>query len=109
MDQRPPESGRTPAPQGGQPRPSCGGRFRWDERLHRKSDFKRVFKEGRRVGGSGLMLWVCRREDEESGKKPRLGLAIPKAYGNAVARNRLKRLIREAFRLNKAQLPSGVD
>jgi ribonuclease P protein component len=84
-------------------------RFRWDERLHRKSDFKRVFKEGRRVSGSGLTLWVCRRGDEESGEKARLGLAIPKAYGNAVARNRLKRLIREAFRLNKAHLLPGVD
>ena len=39
----------------------------------------------------------------------RLGLAIPKAYGNAVARNRIKRLIREVFRLNKAKLPPGVD
>src|ERR1700730_18514432 len=84
-------------------------RFRWDERLHLKSDFKRVFKEGRRVGGSGLTLWICRRGDEEAAGKARLGLAIPKAYGNAVARNRLKRLIREAFRLNKSQLPPDVD
>jgi ribonuclease P protein component len=52
-------------------------------------------------------MWVFR--GEQSKRKPRLGLAIPKAYGNAVARNRLKRLIREAFRLNKTKLPPGVD
>jgi len=84
-------------------------RFRWDERLHRKSDFTRVFKEGHRVGASGLTMWSYRSLDEEAGRKPRLGLAIPKAYGNAVARNRLKRLIRETFRINKAKLPPGVD
>ena len=54
-------------------------------------------------------MWVCQCEGEEAKQKPRLGLAIPKAYGNAVARNRLKRLIRETFRLNKTKLPRGVD
>ena len=83
--------------------------FRWDERLHRKIDFKRVFKEGRRLSASGLTLWVFQHEAQEPSQKARLGLAIPKAYGNAVARNRLKRLIREAFRLNKARLPPEVD
>ena len=54
-------------------------------------------------------MWILQHGQEEALQKPRLGLAIPKAYGNAVARNRLKRLIRESFRLNKAALPLGVD
>jgi len=84
-------------------------RFRWEERLHRKSDFTRVFKEGLRWSASGVTVWVLKRGKGEGPENARLGLAIPKAYGNAVARNRLKRLIREAFRLNKIKLPSGVD
>ena len=84
-------------------------RFRWDERLHLKSDFKRVFQEGRRLSVSGLTLWVYRRLPQGADPKPRLGLAVPKVYGNAVARNRIKRLLREVFRLNKNKLPPGVD
>ena len=84
-------------------------RFRWDERLHRKSDFQRVFKEGRRLSTSGLTMWIYRHPEEGPLQKPRMGMAIPKAYGNAVARNRIKRLLRESFRLNKVRLPPGVD
>ena len=84
-------------------------RFRWDERLHKKSDFKRVFQQGRRFSASGLTMWMCRHSGEEALQRPRLGLAVPKAYGNAVARNRIKRLLRETFRLNKAKISPGVD
>ena len=83
-------------------------RFRWSDRLHRKSDFTTVFKLGQRYSVSGLTLWVY-RPSQETQQGPRLGLAIPSTYGHAVARNRLKRLIREIFRLHKELLPRGVD
>jgi ribonuclease P protein component len=82
-------------------------RFRWTDRLHLRREFKTVFQKGERYTRSGLVLWVYRKP--ESNQAPRLGMAIPSAYGNAVARNRLKRLIREVFRLNKGVLPPGID
>lgn len=40
---------------------------------------------------------------------PRLGVSITKSYGRAVARNRLKRLLREVFRQNQDKIPGGFD
>src|SRR4051812_2165033 len=82
-------------------------RFRWSDRLHLRREFSAVFKKGHRYSASGLTVWVYQHPEVARG--PRLGLAIPRAYGNAVERNQLKRLLREVFRLNKVGLPRGVD
>jgi ribonuclease P protein component len=82
-------------------------RFRPAERLRHRADFTKVFKEGRRISSGGLTLWILKDLSER--QHSRLGLAIPKAYGNAVHRNRIKRLLREVFRRNKNILPAPVD
>jgi ribonuclease P protein component len=82
-------------------------RFTWHEKLHGRQDFTQVIRRGDRFQLSGLTLWVYRHA--EPATPPRLGLAISRTFGNAVARNRLKRLLREIFRLNKHRLPKGVD
>ncbi len=83
-------------------------RLRWTERIHARVDFRLLFRQGKRHSAQGLTVWVLRREDPLI-KSARLAVTIPRAYGSAVARNRLKRILREIFRLNKGRLPADVD
>jgi ribonuclease P protein component len=62
-------------------------------RLSRSRDFDAVYRHGRSVSTRFLTLWWFPR-DETVGA-PRLGFAVPKAVGNAVVRNRIKRQLRE--------------
>ena len=65
-------------------------------RLSRSRDFDAVYRHGRSVSTRFLTLYWFKR-DEEPGE-PRLGLAVPRAAGNAVVRNRIKRQLREVWR-----------
>jgi ribonuclease P protein component len=75
--------------------------FGRERRLLSKRDFDRVFDAGRRAFARGLVVYV----DESPAKQPRLGLVTGRRLGNAVARNRARRLLREAFRASLAELP----
>jgi ribonuclease P protein component len=72
--------------------------------LRSASDFRRVRSDGRRVVTEALTVYVARRPDE---RPARVGLAVGRACGGAVARNRIKRRLRAACRA--AQPPAGVD
>jgi len=66
-----------------------------------------VYRHGRSVSTRYLVLyWFPRDEDEGD---PRLGLAVPKATGTAVVRNRMKRQLRELWRARLEGLPRGRD
>jgi ribonuclease P protein component len=65
-------------------------------RLTRSRDFDAVYRHGRSTSTRYLVLYWFPREDGEP--ESRLGIAIPRKTGNAVTRNRLKRLLREAWR-----------
>jgi len=76
-------------------------------RLSRSRDFDAVYRQGRSTSTRFLVLYWFER-DEEPGD-PRLGLAVPKAAGNAVARNRIKRQLREVWRARLDCVPGGRD
>jgi ribonuclease P protein component len=65
-------------------------------RLSRSRDFDAVYRHGRSVSTRFLTLYWFSRQEEPG--EPRLGLAVPKAAGNAVVRNRIKRQLREIWR-----------
>ncbi|MCI5211172.1 MAG: ribonuclease P protein component [Candidatus Electrothrix sp. ATG2] len=80
------------------------------ERLRKTGDFNRVYRSGARLYGKSFTLVYLR--NEESGTRfseSRLGISVPRKVGNAVQRNRIKRIIREAFRLHKDVFPQCSD
>lgn len=83
-----------------------GGKRR---RLARSADFDRVFRQGRSRTSRHLVLHAFPRPDEHDGREPRLGVSVGRRVGNAVERNRVKRLLREAFWALAADLPAGHD
>ena len=73
-----------------------------ERRIRHKTQFDRVYAEGRRFGDA--FFGVIARANETDG--PRLGMAIAsKVAGNSVQRNRIRRIIRESFRLRQHLLP----
>jgi ribonuclease P protein component len=76
-------------------------------RLSRSRDFEAVYRHGRSVSTRFLVLYWFPRDEDEG--EPRLGLAVPKAVGTAVVRNRIKRRLREIFRARSAELPQDHD
>ena len=80
-------------------------RFPKSKRVVRQRDFDRLFKTGRVIADSVLVIHTA----ANSLSRPRLGISMSRKVGNAVMRNRWKRLIREAFRRLQHILPGSVD
>ena len=80
-------------------------RFLQKYRIRRNADFQRVFRRRRSAADEVLVVHVCENDLPHA----RLGAAVSRKVGCAVRRNRWKRLLLEAFRMAREELPVGVD
>jgi ribonuclease P protein component len=75
-------------------------------RLSRSAEFERVYRQGSSSANRHLVLYSF---PNPSAERPRLGLSVSRKVGGAVDRNRVKRLLREAFRRAEGELSTGQD
>jgi ribonuclease P protein component len=75
-------------------------------RLSRSAEFERVYRQGRSHGNRHLVVYAFPRG---AGDEPRLGVSVSRKVGGAVERNRVKRLLREAFAAEGAVVPRDHD
>ena len=75
-------------------------------RLSRSAEFERVYRQGRSTANRHLVLYAF---PNPSAERPRLGLSVSRKVGGAVERNRVKRLLREAFARSEADISPGQD
>jgi len=81
------------------------------QRLSRSADFDRVYREGRSHANRHLVVYSFPRGEDElaADADPRLGVSVGRKVGGAVERNRVKRLLREAFWSAAVELPERHD
>jgi len=77
-----------------------------EHRLTDKRDFQRVFHHGQSFANRYLVLYYLKNRTNE---QFRVGFSVSKKVGKAVTRNRVKRLLREAFRLEKGRIKEPMD
>lgn len=82
-----------------------GQRFTAAMHLRSGADFRRIYDQGRSAADGKIVVYALGNELPHT----RLGLSVSRKVGNAVARNRWKRVIREAFRLHLDELPAACD
>lgn len=79
--------------------------MKFSESLKKNSDFQKVYKRGKSYANRYLVLYVLKNGTECN----RIGISVSKKVGNSIVRHRLKRLIKEAYRLQENIFYSGLD
>lgn len=96
----------TPKP----PKPAVGVRApSRRSQVLRSADFRRVYDNGVRFSDRLFAAFCLARSGDDATASARLGLTVPRAIGGAVSRNRIKRRLREAFRIHRDEAGPGWD
>lgn len=85
--------------------PFIGVNMKFTNSLRSNRDFKNVFKSGRSYANKYLVMYVSKNQLDGN----RLGISVSKKVGNSVVRHRVKRLIKESYRLQENIFNSGLD
>ncbi len=85
----------TPKPEG----------FPKDARILKRNEYRAIQRSSLRVVTDHFIIYARRRRST----RHRIGITVSKKVGNAVVRNRVKRAVRESFRLNQSALPQDLD
>lgn len=75
------------------------------ERITEREEFDALIRKGKRINKGGFSIHFLRIRKEW----PRAGFLVPKRIGKAAIRNRVKRVLKESYRLNKGSINRGFD
>ena len=79
--------------------------MKFTESLRKNSEFQQVYKKGTSLANRYLVMYVM-----DNGQKiNRVGISVSKKVGNSIVRHRVKRLIRESYRLQEETFHRGLD
>ncbi len=79
--------------------------FPKEDRIRKNAEYRNIYQNGKKIVDRYFVIYYKKNQLD----KVRFGLSVSKKNGNAVIRNRLKRICREVFRLNKHKYPKGYD
>jgi len=81
-------------------------RYRSSERIKKSTEFQLVYRRGKKITTEYFVWFFLVDNSPKAAKK--LGITVTRAVGKANVRARIKRQVREFFRLNKESLPNGL-
>lgn len=75
------------------------------ESLRKNKEFKKVYSEGKSLANRYLVMYIISNQLQQN----RIGISVSKKVGNSVVRHRIKRLIKESYRINEDLFMDGLD
>lgn len=77
----------------------------FSESLKKNSDFQNVYRNGKSYANRYLVMYILENRTNSN----RIGISVSKKVGNSIVRHRVKRLVKEAYRLHESEFRNGLD